>query len=216
MRRREMLLEYYRAMLDALGHRGWWPARTPFEVCVGAVLTQNTAWKGVEKAIANLDAEGALDPAVLDSMGEERLAGLIVPAGYFRLKAKRLKNLLAYLRESCGFDLAGLAARDMDAVRAELLDVKGVGPETADSILCYALGMPSFVVDAYTRRILTRHGLIPEDAGYDEMREFFMDVLDPDTALFNDFHAQLVRVGNRFCKTRKPLCEDCPLGSFLS
>ncbi|MBI4804176.1 MAG: endonuclease III domain-containing protein [Desulfovibrio sp.] len=216
MRRREQLLEYYQAMLGALGHRHWWPARTPFEVCVGAVLTQNTAWTGVGKAIANLDAAGGLDPQTLFALPQEKIEELIRPAGYFRLKAKRLRSLLEYLRESCGFDLGLLSKRDMGAVREELLGVSGVGPETADSILCYALGMPSFVVDAYTRRILSRHGLVPEDAHYDELREFFMDVLDPDPALYNDFHAQLVRVGNRFCKTRKPLCEECPLGPFLS
>ena len=216
MRRNELLMSYYNAMLGALGHRNWWPARTAFEVCVGAVLTQNTAWTGVEKAMANLEAAGCLEPRALHALAPARLEELIVPAGFFRLKAKRLRNLLDYLDRSCGFDLAALAARDMDEVRAELLEVKGVGPETADSILCYALHMPSFVVDAYTMRILGRHGLLPEDAGYHEARDFFMDVLEPDVALYNDFHAQLVRVGNRFCKTRKPLCDDCPLGCFLS
>lgn len=208
-------MEYYRSMLDAMGPRNWWPAKTPFEVCVGAVLTQNTAWTGVEKAIANLDEAGALDPPVLYAMPRERLERLIVPAGYFKLKAGRLRNLLEYLKSSCDFDLGVLAARDMDSVRAELLEVKGVGPETADSILCYALNMPSFVVDAYTRRILNRHSLLPEDAGYDETRDYFMDVLDPDPALYNDFHAQLVRVGNRWCKKGRPLCDECPLRSHL-
>jgi endonuclease-3 related protein len=216
MRRRDLLMEYYRAMLGALGHRHWWPARTPFEVCVGAVLTQNTAWTGVEKAIANLDSAGALAPHALFALPQTNIEELIRPAGYFRLKAKRLRSLLEYLHASCGFDLDILSKRDMTAVREELLGVSGVGPETADSILCYALGMPSFVVDAYTKRILSRHGLVPEDAHYDELREFFMDVLEPDPALYNDFHAQLVRVGNRFCKNRKPLCEECPLGPFLS
>nr|WP_243439980.1 endonuclease III domain-containing protein [Fundidesulfovibrio soli] len=215
MNRETLLLEYYKAMLGARGHRGWWPAETPFEVCVGAVLTQNTAWTGVRKAIDALRGHGCLDPEALDALPLERLAELIRPAGYFRLKAQRLKNLLAYLRESCGFDLAELASRDMLQVREELLGVRGVGPETADSILCYALGMPSFVADTYTRRILSRHGLLPEDAGYDDMRDFFMDVLEPDTALYNDFHAQLVGVGHHFCKTRAPLCGECPLGPFL-
>jgi len=208
-------MEYYRSMLDAMGPRNWWPAKTPFEVCVGAVLAQNTSWTGVEKAIANLEGAGALDPYVLYAMPREQLERLIVPAGYFKLKAVRLRNLLEYLKASCGFDLAVLAARDMDAVRAGLLEVKGVGPETADSILCYALNMPSFVVDAYTRRILNRHSLLPEDAGYDETRDYFMDVLDPDPALYNDFHAQLVRVGNRWCKKGRPLCDECPLRSHL-
>ncbi|WP_243358767.1 endonuclease III domain-containing protein [Fundidesulfovibrio terrae] len=216
MSRRERLMEYYRSMLGSLGHRNWWPAKTPFEVCVGAILTQNTAWTGVEKAIANLEGAGALTPETLRGLPRPELEELIRPAGYFRLKAERLSGLLDYLERSCGFDLPELSRRDMGQVREELLGVRGVGPETADSILCYALGMPSFVVDAYTRRILSRHGLVPEDAHYDELRDYFMDVLDPDPALFNDFHAQLVRVGNRFCKTRKPLCEECPLGPFLS
>jgi len=208
-------MQYYRTMRDELGPRHWWPARTPFEVCVGAVLTQNTAWTGAAKAIANLDEAGVLSAEALDALPVDRLEELIRPAGYFRLKAKRLKNLLEYLKRSCDFDLASLAGRPMDAVREELLNVPGVGPETADSILCYALAMPSFVVDAYTRRILARHGLVSEDIHYEELREFFMDVLDPDQALYNDFHAQLVRVGNRFCKPGKPLCVECPLGSFL-
>jgi endonuclease-3 related protein len=216
MRRGDLLRSYYQAMLDAHGPRNWWPARTPFEVCVGAVLTQNTAWTGAAKAIANLDHAGLLAPEALAALPLDRLAELIRPAGYYRLKAKRLKSLLEYLDRSCGFDLAALSARPMDAVREELLAVSGVGPETADSILCYALHMPSFVVDAYTLRILARHGLVAEDIHYGELREFFMDVLKPDLALYNDFHAQLVRVGNLYCKTRNPLCEECPLGPFLS
>ncbi|GFK93182.1 Adenine DNA glycosylase [Fundidesulfovibrio magnetotacticus] len=214
MSRRETLHACYDALLAAHGHRAWWPARTPFEVCVGAVLTQNTSWKGVEKAIENLDAAGALAPRVLRSLDPARVEALIRPAGHFRVKTRRLANLLEYLDAACGFDFDALAARPMDAVRGELLEVKGVGPETADCILCYALGMPSFVVDAYTRRILSRHGLVPEDIDYHELRDYFMDVLDPDTALFNDFHAQLVRVGNLYCKARSPRCDVCPL-SFM-
>jgi len=215
MPRRETLLTYYAAMRSALGHRQWWPARTPFEVCVGAVLTQNTSWKGVEKAIENLDNARALDPSVLRALPPERVEALIRPAGHFRVKTRRLTNLLDYLDSACGFDFQALAARDMRTVREELLGVSGVGPETADCILCYALGMPSFVVDAYTRRILSRHGLVPEDIPYEELRDFFMDVLDPDTDLFNDFHAQLVRVGNLYCKTRNPQCGVCPLSPLL-
>jgi len=215
MDREALLTRYYQAMLAARGHRNWWPADTPFEVCVGAVLTQNTAWTGVRKAIDALREHGCLSPEPLDALPLERLAELIRPAGYFRLKAERLKNLLAYLREACAFDLEALAGRDMLQVRGELLAVRGVGPETADSILCYALGQPSFVADAYTRRILSRHGLMPEDASYDDLRDFFMDVLPPDAALYNDFHAQLVGVGNLWCKARAPLCDQCPLGPFL-
>ena len=215
MRRDELLMRYYRAMLEALGPRDWWPANTPFEVCVGAVLVQNTAWTGVKKALANLDAARALDPALLDALPVSRLEELIRPAGYFRVKTVRLKNLLEYLRNSCGFDLDALARRPMEELRGELLLVRGVGPETADSILCYALNKLTFVVDAYTRRILSRHGLVPEDIAYEELREFFHDVLPRKWALYNDFHAQFVRVGNRFCKPRNPLCGECPLKPFL-
>lgn len=213
--RHDILISYYQAMRGALGPRNWWPARSPFEVCVGAVLTQNTAWTGVEKAIANLENAGALSAQAFMALPPARLEELIRPAGYFRVKAKRLSALAAYLDASCGFDFSLLAGRDMDTVRAELLAVPGIGPETADSILCYAFGMPSFVVDAYTRRILSRHGLVPEDICYEELREFFTDVLEPDTAFYNDFHAQFVRVGSRYCKTRNPQCDQCPLGSFL-
>jgi len=216
MQRRDVLLGYYQAMLSASGPRNWWPAKTPFEICVGAVLTQNTAWKGVEKALSNLELAGALDPHTLHSLSLPELERLIHPAGYFRVKARRLRNLLDYLSASCDFDLGLLAERDMADVRGELLEVSGIGPETADSILCYALQMPSFVVDASTRRILSRHGLLPEDADYEETRDFFMDVLDPDPALLGALHAQLVGVGNQYCKTRNQLCDTCPLGSFLS
>jgi len=215
MDRQATLLEYYQAMLGALGPSGWWPAKTPFEVIVGAVLTQNTSWAGVRKALDNLEAEGLLGPEALRSLPEDQLAERIRPAGYFRLKAKRLRNLLAYLEQACGFDLEALARRDTSALREELLAVSGIGPETADSILLYALGQPSFVADAYTRRILCRHGLTPEDAHYDELREFFMDVLEPDAAFYNEFHALLVRVGHHYCKPKSPLCGTCPLGSFL-
>lgn len=216
MKRRDVLLGYYRAMLAANGPRNWWSARHPFEVCVGAVLAQNTAWAGVEKALANLERARALDPRTLYGLSLTEVEALIRPAGYFRVKAVRLRNLLDYLAASCDFDLSLLAGRDMTDVRGELLDVSGIGPETADSILCYALGMPSFVADASTGRILSRHGLLPEDAGYEETRDFFMDVLDPDPALLGDFHAQLAGVGNQYCKPRNQLCDTCPLGSFLS
>ncbi len=215
MDRCETLMEYFKAMLGALGPSGWWPAKTPFEVMVGAVLTQNTSWSGVRKAMDNLEGQEVLDPQKLLALPEARLEELIRPAGYFRLKAKRLRNLLVWLDSACGFDIAALARRDASSLREELLTVSGIGPETADSILLYALGQPSFVSDAYTKRILSRHGLVPEDAHYDELREFFMDVLEPDAALFNEFHALLVRVGHHYCKPKGPQCGVCPLGSFL-
>jgi len=203
------------AMLDALGPSHWWPAATPFEVAVGAVLTQNTNWGNVERAIANLKAGGGFEVRALAALPDEVLAERIRPAGYFRLKARRLKNLLAMLVRECDGDITGLAGQDMETIRGKLLAVSGVGPETADSILLYALGYPSFVVDAYTARICQRHGLTPEDAGYEELRTFFMDGLPDDVSLYNEFHALLVRVGNAWCRPRTPQCRECPLERFL-
>jgi len=202
-------------MLDALGPSHWWPAATPFEVAVGAVLTQNTNWGNVERAIANLKAGGGFEARALAALPDEVLAERIRPAGYFRLKARRLKNLLTMLVRECDGDITGLAGQDMETIRGKLLAVSGVGPETADSILLYALGYPSFVVDAYTARICQRHGLTPEDAGYEELRTFFMDGLPDDVSLYNEFHALLVRVGNAWCRPRVPQCRECPLERFL-
>jgi endonuclease-3 related protein len=203
------------AMLAALGPSRWWPGDTPFEVAVGAVLTQNTNWKNVEKAIANLRAAGALEARAMDALPAARLAELVRPSGSFNVKAARLKNLLALLRDEADYDIRALSGRGLDALRPLLLGVRGVGPETADSILLYALDEPTFVVDAYTRRILGRHALLPEDAHYDEVREFFMDALPRDAALFNEYHALLVRVAKDFCRKARPLCDGCPLEPFL-
>ncbi|QJT08532.1 endonuclease III domain-containing protein [Oceanidesulfovibrio marinus] len=210
------LAAWHDAMADALGPMRWWPADTPFEVAVGAILTQNTNWTNVKRAIDNLKDAEALDAAALHAMDAERLAELIRPAGYFRLKAGRLKNLVAFIAEECDMDVLALADMGLDEAREKLLTVRGVGPETADSILCYAAGMPTFVVDAYTARIANRHGLLPEDVSYDELREYFMDRLAPDPELYNEFHAQLVHVGNGWCKKKAPRCgEGCPLEPFL-
>lgn len=215
MNREKLLLEMYEAMLAALGPSGWWPGRTPFEVAVGAVLTQNTNWKNVEKAIAALDGAGALEPRAMAALAPARLAELIRPSGYFQVKQARLRALLEFLDAECGYDFAALARRGLDELRPALLAVRGVGPETADSILLYALDQPTFVVDAYTRRILSRHALIPGDVPYEEMREFFMDALTPDTALYNEYHALIVRVGKDWCRKAAPRCEGCPLEPFL-
>lgn len=213
--REQLLLGIYQAMLSELGPSGWWPGETPLEVSVGAVLTQNTSWKNVARAIHNLRERGLLDGAKLLALSPEELSELIRPAGYFRLKAGRLRNLLVFLDQECGFDFHDLGERDMAELRASLLAVRGIGPETADSILLYALDMPSFVVDAYTKRILNRHSLVVEDAGYDEVRDLFMDLLEPDPALFNEFHALLVRTAATWCKKRQALCEHCPLRDYL-
>jgi endonuclease-3 related protein len=215
MKRQTLFLNMFHAMLDELGPSRWWPAETPFEMAVGAILTQNTNWGNVERAIANLKATGAFTPQALFALPDATLAELIRPAGYFRLKAGRLKNLLAFIVRELDGDIANLAGQDRDESRRRLLAIKGVGPETADSILLYGLGYPSFVVDAYTARICSRHGLAPEDAGYDELRDLFMDALPEDVPLYNELHALLVRVGNGWCRPRGPRCEHCPLARFL-
>jgi endonuclease-3 related protein len=215
MKRQTLFLNMFHAMLDVLGPSHWWPAQTPFEMAVGAILTQNANWGNVERAISNLKAADVLSPRRLFSLPDASLAELIRPVGYFRLKAARLKNLLAFIVRELDGDLVNLANQDMDEARRRLLAIKGVGPETADSILLYGLGFPSFVVDAYTARICSLHALVPEDAGYEELRELFMDALPEDVPLYNELHALLVRVGNNWCRPRAPRCEACPLARFL-
>lgn len=215
MTREHILLSMYQAMLERLGPSSWWPAQTPFEVMLGAVLTQNTAWSNVQKALANLEAANLMDARALDQLDTEQIAEYIRPSGFYRLKAGRLKNLLGWLRDSCDYEIARLAKEDPIALRQSLLAVRGIGPETADSILLYALEMPSFVVDAYTRRMFSRHGMVSEDVQYEELRDFFQDVLPEDTAMFNEYHALIVRVCKEWCKKNNPLCKECPLRDFL-
>lgn len=215
MKRQTLFCNMMQAMLDALGPSHWWPAATPFEVAVGAVLTQNTNWANVERAIANLKAGGDFDAKSLLALPDAVLAERIRPAGYFRLKTRRLKNLLTILVDGCDGDITRLAGQDMETVRQWLLSVSGVGPETADSILLYALGYPSFVADAYTARICHRHAFIPEDTDYETLRTFFMEGLPEDVSFYNEFHALLVRVGNAWCRPRTPKCQECPLERFL-
>ncbi len=206
-----------RAMYDALrnryGPQHWWPARTPFEVVVGAVLTQNTNWTNVEKAIARLADAAALDPHAIDGMEPARLAELIRPAGYFNVKARRLKNLVGWMVAEFDGDIERMRSEPPGTMRRRLLAVNGVGRETADSILLYALGHPRFVVDAYTFRVAARHGLIAAPADYDELQAVFEDRLESDAALFNEYHALLVRVGKEQCRPRAR-CQGCPLERF--
>jgi len=211
---RKLLVDYYAVLQATFGHRNWWPADTPFEVCVGAVLTQNTAWKNVVKAIDNLKRASALDPFVIYRAPVDELAQLITPAGYYNVKAARLRNLIAHIVEYHLGDLDSLFSAPVAPLREELLSIKGVGKETADSIILYAAEKPIFVVDAYTKRVLERHGLIPAKADYDSVQRLFHSNLPLDVALFNDFHAQFVAVGHHYCKKR-PLCEICPLQKFL-
>jgi endonuclease-3 related protein len=193
----------------------WWPADTPLEVCVGAVLTQNTAWTNVERALGNLRAAGVLgDARAMLALPEARLAELLRPAGYFRLKAKRLRALLAWLVERGDGDPVAALRGETAALRESLLGVHGVGRETADSILLYAGGHPVFVVDAYTRRVLGRHGWHDPEADYDAIRAFLEERLPADRALFNQFHAEFVAVGKDHCGTA-PDCGGCPLERLL-
>ena len=209
------LIEVYKRLFEALGPQHWWPGESPFEVVVGAVLVQNTNWKSVERAIDNLRRSDLLDPHALHDVHPEELEELIRPAGYYRIKARRLRGLLEFLVERYDGSLEQTFATDPTTLREELLAVHGVGPETADSILLYAGEMPVFVVDAYTHRVLSRHGWIGFDAGYHEIQDHFQSNLPQDVALYNEFHALLVRVGNRYCRKSRPNCDECPLAKLL-
>jgi endonuclease-3 related protein len=210
------LADIYAALLDHFGPQHWWPGETPLEVLVGAVLTQNTNWTNVSRAIDNLRAGNLLSLPALAELPEPLLAELIRPSGYYNLKARRLKNLLALIAgdETAGGDLDRFFAQPTAIMREKLLAVKGIGPETADSILLYAAHKPVFVVDAYTYRMLTRHGLIGTETDYAEMQELFMGTLPADTALFNEYHALIVRLGKEYCKKSRPRCPQCPLRGF--
>lgn len=212
-RTEELLLSLYEAMLAHFGHRNWWPGDSPFEVCVGAVLTQNTAWKNVAKAIGNLKDAGVLDPFAIHRMSHEQLADLIRPAGYYNIKARRLRNFIDHLVKDYGGDLRAFLSIPVETLREQLLAINGVGPETADSMILYAAEMPVFVVDAYTRRVLSRHGIMNGKADYHEIQALFHDNIPQDTSLYNDFHAQFVGVGHHYCR-KKPRCPQCPLSVF--
>ena len=194
----------------------WWPARTRFEVIVGAILTQSTAWTNVEQALANLRAEGLLKPSRMESVSEKRLALLIRPSGYFRQKARKLKAFVRFLRRSHGGSLARMFRTPTAELRAQLLGVHGIGPETADSILLYAGEHPVFVVDAYTHRILGRHSLAAGKPDYHAVQLLFERNLPRNAALYNEFHALLVNVGKNWCRKGRPRCEECPLLPYLS
>jgi endonuclease-3 related protein len=205
------LLAVYDALAAEYGPRHWWPAETPFEMAVGAILTQNTAWSNVERAIAALKEAGALNRAGIAALDVESLQGLIRPAGFFRQKAERLQNLADYLLRHHSGELERMLAGELAAVRRELLALKGIGPETADAILLYAGNHPSFVVDAYTRRIFARLALLRGDESYETVRTFFMDRLPPSVPLYNAYHALIVEHCKVRCRKNRPLCLECPL-----
>lgn len=206
--------EVYRRLISTLGPQSWWPGESPFEVMIGAILVQNTAWKNVERAIANLRDADLIDPRRLASMAQPELEELIRPAGYFRVKSKRLRNLLDFIIHSYEGSIDAMRAEDPHRMRQELLGVHGVGPETADSILLYALDMPVMVVDAYTKRIWVRHGWVEPEADYHQLQAQIAAELPVEAPLLNELHALLVNVGHLWCKPT-PSCESCPLQELL-
>lgn len=209
----EQLTEIYQLLIERFGGQDWWPGQSQFEIIVGAILTQNTNWTNVEKAIANLKSANLLSAEKLYHLESEKLAELIRPAGYYNIKTKRLKNLLSWLFEKYDGQLSALENLGTACLREELLAVNGIGRETADSILLYAFERETFVVDTYTARIAIRHGLINSEADYEQLSELFQSNLQQDAKLFNEFHALLVQVGKNFCKP-KPNCSDCPLNDL--
>lgn len=202
------LMTIYQQLLDRYEAQRWWPGETPFEVMVGAVLTQNTAWSNVEKAIDNLKRLDALNLESLLTMPPDSLAAQIRPAGYFNVKTKRLLNLCRFLQRN-----PGLEQLDTDELRARLLSIHGIGPETADDILLYAFDRPVFVIDAYTRRLFGRLGLIAHDCGYESLRAGFEAALRSDSTLFSEYHALIVVHAKAHCRT-KPVCVSCPLSEL--
>ena len=207
------LLEMFHLLLDHYGPRHWWPADTPLEMMIGAVLTQNTNWKNVERAIENLKKRDLLTFKRLHRIGIAQLAREIRPAGYYNIKADRLKNLINFVADHYDGDMETMLNEDTLSLRQGLLSVNGIGPETADSIILYAAEYPVFVIDAYTHRILNRHGMAEDQATYPVLQELFMDNLPDDPVLFNEFHALIVEAGKDYCR-KKPQCTRCPLNTW--
>jgi endonuclease-3 related protein len=203
--------KYYEVLYEKFGPQGWWPGETALECILGAILTQNTSWKNVEKAIDNLKRENLISVEDLSLIKTDELAELIRPSGYYNQKAAKIKNFVSILVKEFSGSLDSMFAVDKSILREKLLSIKGIGPETADSIMLYAGAMPVFVVDAYTWRVLTRHGLVPEQTSYGEIQELFTDSLQEDAGVFNEYHALLVKLGKEHCRKREPLCAGCPL-----
>ncbi|MEK6759562.1 MAG: endonuclease III domain-containing protein [Deltaproteobacteria bacterium] len=205
---------YFDLLFKRFGPQSWWPAKSRFEVIVGAILTQNTNWTNVEKAISRLKEARCLTPSAIHQIEAGTLAEHIRPAGYFNIKARRLKHFTAHLFTHHGGSLGKMLGQ-RDGLRDELLSINGIGPETADSIMLYAGGHPEFVVDAYTKRIFSRHGLIDANASYDETKAVFTYALPGETGLFNEYHALIVRTAKEHCVKKEPRCGKCPLAGFL-
>lgn len=209
----KQLQDIYQRLIDTYGPQHWWPAEAPFEVMVGAILTQSAAWRNVEKAIANLKAAQALSPRALRRLSLPEIATLIHPCGYYNTKARKLQALAHWLEAYAEDDLSKLFATSPAQLRQQLLSVYGIGPETADSIILYAANKPVFVIDAYTRRVIDRLGLVPQQKSYTAYQSFFMDNLPADVGLFNEYHALLVCLGKDVCRSL-PLCRQCCLRSL--
>lgn len=205
-----LLNDIYQRLYSCFGPQGWWPAQTSFEIILGAILTQNTAWSNVVKALNSLKDEKMLSITGIRKIRVKRLAQLIRPAGYYNLKAQRIKNFIIFLFDEYSGNLQRMLKKELPLLRHELLNINGIGPETADSILLYAAGKPIFVVDAYTRRVLSRHDLIDEASAYNQIQAYFMDHLKHDTICFNEYHALIVQLAKSFCRN-KPDCQKCPL-----
>ena len=210
VRNDEVLLRIYNLLYSSFGPRRWWPADTPFEVIIGAILTQNTAWTNVVRAINNLKENKLLTPKKLHEVNKSKLAMLIRPAGYFNIKSSRIKHFMNFLFSEYGGSLKKMFKENTCRLREKLLSVKGIGPETADSILLYAGERAVFVVDAYTKRIFSRHGILNGNMDYNEVQAYFMARLPEDARLYNEFHALIVQTGKEFCRP-KPICHKCPI-----
>jgi len=210
---RTLLIKIYRTLYRAYGPRHWWPGETPFEVMVGAILNQNSSWRNVEKAIQHLKEKGVLNSEGIHQLKKSQLASLIQSSGYYRIKADRLKAFVDFLFKEYSGKVEKMGRERLEVLRPKLLKVKGIGPETADSILLYGLNKPIFVVDAYTKRVLSRHRMISERASYEETQKLFMDHLPLEERLFNEYHALFVHLGKTVCK-KIPKCDICPLKGF--
>ena len=210
-----VLTGYYQTLFSVYGPQHWWPGRSRFEVIVGAILTQNTSWTNVARAIANLRREKLLDLPAIQRVPAPRLARLIRSSGYFRQKTRKLKAFASFVDQHYAGSLTRMFRTPTPKLRAELLVVHGIGPETADSILLYAGRHPVFVIDAYTRRLLERHGLASPQNSYEQLRALFEQSLPASHQLFNEFHALIVHIGKTFCRKSAPLCHSCPLSAFL-
>ncbi|KPK97341.1 MAG: endonuclease [Omnitrophica WOR_2 bacterium SM23_72] len=208
---KKKLYSIYLKLFASFGPQHWWPAKTPFEVMVGAILTQNTNWANVEKAIAQLKQHKALAPKRIYHLSTSKLARLIKSAGYYNIKTKRLKAFLKFLFDHYRGEPNRMSRVPGQKLRSQFLSINGIGPETADSILLYALQKPLFVIDAYTKRIMARHGFIAEDCSYKDVQNLFMQNLKKEVKLFNEYHALLVRLGKEFCLKKNPKCRICPL-----